>query len=166
MKKIITLDGSESPETLLQKIAESEVFETDYDYSHEEKLRFEKRNRLCYLLNDLEFTIESYGLVNFFVEYSDQITDLEELSVLLLEFEQNETIAAIQKVLGFYSVNQKQFEYLDSDPNDYDEIYNQLESELNSLDGRGKFHIPLNQTINRLTEIISNNPSDFYQLAN
>ena len=165
MRKIISLDGEITAEDLIQRIAESEKSEPAHIHSDEENELFIKRHRLCALLNDIDFTIENYGLVNFFTEYSDQIPDLIELSKLLEEFNEEEVVKAINSSLTFYNSNKARFQYLESAPDDYDNVYEQLENELKKLNETDNFHLLLNQSIANLASYIQSNHQEFFSLS-
>jgi len=162
MRKIISYTDSLSDESLIQLIGESENHESESSFTKEENTAFLKKGRLCTLLNDIEFTIESYGLLNFLIEYNDQISELRELGELLKEFEHVESGVAIQKTLVFYEANIDTFKYLESDPSDFDSKYSFLEKQLNSISDKDIFSIPLHHSIKLLAKYIRENKSDFF----
>ena len=162
MRPIIPYTDSLSDENLIQLIGESENHESDTLFTKEENSEFLKNGRICMLLNDIEFTIESYGLLNFLIEYNDQISDLKELGELLRQFGHLETSQAIQKTLHFYDINAEVFKYLEKSPYDYDLKYSHLEQQLNSMSEDGFFSIPLQKSIKLLAAHIRANKSKFF----
>ncbi|QFZ53939.1 hypothetical protein FEZ18_03495 [Oceanihabitans sp. IOP_32] len=160
MRRIISYNDSISDENLIQLIGESEKYEPESSFSDEQNSTFLEHHRICQLLNDLEFTIESYGLLNFFIDYSDQIIELEELSILLEKIGHKNTKEAIDRALSFYNKNVNTFRYLETNPVDFDSKYKQLEIELNN------FYIPLNNSIKILAQQIRKNTNDFFINSN
>lgn len=166
MRKIISLDGETTPTQLIQLIAESESSEPADIHSDDDNLLFVKRHRLCVLLNDIEFTIENYGIINFFIEYADQIPELKELGDLLMEFDHHSTVSAISKALSFFELNQARFEHLESDPDDYDSVHSSLLADIKDLSEDGNFYIPLNESIKELALYIKSNHKEFFITSN
>ena len=162
MRKVIPYSESLSDESLIQLIGESETHESESLFTKKENEIFLRNGKLCALLNDIEFTIESYGIINFLIDYDDQISDLRELGSLLKDFGHIQSSDAIQKVLHFYEVNLEQFSYLRTNPSDFDERYSQLELELNGFSKIGIFSIPLHASISSIANHIRENKSDFF----
>lgn len=151
---------------LIQLIGQTTDIETNQNITNQKKELYYKRIQLCNLIIQIEFTIESYGQINFFIDYSHEIPDLIELKKLLSEFNEHDTINAIDKTLLFYDNNKKEFDYLTNDvePTDYDLRHGQLEKKYHDLektkDG-GWFHIPLSEPIENLAKYIRLNPNEF-----
>lgn len=162
MRKIISFDNNITNEDLIQLIGESEELQPKLSFSDSQNTLFIKRSRLCQLLNDIEYTIENYGLANFFIEYDDQITELVELGDLLKEFNHLNTISAIKKVLDFYKKNKLIFSYLRTNPSDFDLKYEIIEQQISKINETDIFHIPLSNSIELLGEYIRKNKSEFF----
>ena len=123
-----------------------------------------RRLDICTLFNSIEFTIESYGTINFLIDYASEIPDLLRLAELVKEFEMSDIVDAVQKTMAFYTQNEERIAYLRGCPEDYDEKQQQLHEEYISLEKpqRGVwYHIPLHYGIQRLAKYIRQNPDEF-----
>lgn len=166
MRGIISLDGKITGEDLIQRIAESDRTEQADIFSEEDNALFVKRHRLCELLNDIDFTVESYGIINFFGEYEDQIDDLKELGSLLSELGDESTPRAIHKSLLFYERRKDAFAELRQLNDNYNSLHSSLQEEYRNLSGNGNFYIPFDKSIKILANFIKNNHHEFFTVIN
>lgn len=144
-----TIDGK-----LIQLVGESaDLFEPQF-LSQEQILKIQKRANLCEILSSIEFRIDSYGLINFFVEYDDEFENFKRLKKLLFEFNDSNAIAYIEKSLQFFENNYKEFEELKGHPNNYEEKHKTLQSKLD-------FNSPLHESTTIIDNAIRKNPDNF-----
>ena len=156
--------NEETDENLVQLIAESSELNNDELIGESQKSLISRRLEVCQLINRMEFTLESYGTINFFVDYENEIQDLKRLSELLSEFNESDVIETTEKTLEFYKTNEDRFNYLRSNPEDFNEKYEKLHNEYIALDHPKTgvwYSIPLNSAIKRLAEYIRDNPDEF-----
>ena len=155
---------NETNENLVQLIAESDDLNNDEFKDEIQKSLISRRLEVCELINRIEFTIESYGTINFFIDYESDIPDLIRLSELLHEFNESDIIETIEKTLKFYTENKDRFIYLRSGPEDFDEKYEELHNEYIALEKPKTgiwYSIPLHKGIERLAIYIRSNPDEF-----
>ncbi|WP_299108062.1 hypothetical protein [uncultured Tenacibaculum sp.] len=153
-------------EWLVQLIGQTTDVEINPNITNQKKDLYYKRIQLCNLIIQIEFTIESYGQINFFIDYSHEIPDLIELKELLYEFNEREAVDAIDKTLLFYHNNKKEFDYLTNaiEPANYDLRHKQLEEKYYDLENTNNgvaFYIPLCEPIENLAKYIRLNPNEF-----
>ena len=151
-------------ENLVQLIAESHEFNNDEILDDSQKSLISRRLEVCELINRIEFTIESYGTINFFVDYENEIQDLKRLSELLREFNESDIIETIEKTFEFYINNEERFIYLRSLPEDFSKKHEELHNEYITLDKPKTgvwYNIPLHKGIEKLAKYIRNNPDEF-----
>ncbi len=156
--------NEETDENLVQLIAESRELNNDELIAETKRSLISRRLELCELIIRIEFTIESYGTINFFLDYEDEIQDLKRLCELLKEFDEPEIIKTTEKTLEFYKSQENRFSYLRSNPEDFDKKHEELQNDYTALDKPKTgvwYNIPLNEGIKRLAIYIRNNPDEF-----
>ncbi|RJE75231.1 hypothetical protein [Reichenbachiella sp. MSK19-1] len=124
-----------------------------------------KRYELCEIINRIEFTFENYGVINFFIDYGDEISDLKRLLSLLEEFNEVEIIQTIKRTINFYEENKEQFEYLRNAPQDFEQVYESLHTTYINLDkpiSGSDYSVPLHLAIENLAGYIKDNPTEFF----
>ena len=120
-----TIDG-----TIVQLVGQSaDRFIPDF-LSEKEIEEIQRRAQLCEILTRIEFTMNSYGLVNFFVEYYQDIEDLKKLMDLLQEYNDQKTIDRIKESFKFYEEHLPIIESMRSSPH-YDDEYDKKYESLN-----------------------------------
>ena len=148
---------SENPHALIQLIGEANEYYSDSSISESKREMFKKHQLYCELLNTIEFTLESYGYINFFAEYEDLVAELPSLYQLLKEFGHLDVIENINQATSFYKKYSNQFESLRNTSLEYDErdaIYEKLDSKFDS-------YFNLSASMQHLSEQIKNNPNNF-----
>lgn len=116
-----------------------------------------KRAKLCELLSSIEFTIDSYGLINYYVDTSpDELVRFEYLKNLLAEYEDDEGIEFIQKSLDFFSRYEDELEDLASkkEPEAFHTRHEELEALID-------FSMGLHRSVLKLDQEIRKKPDDF-----
>ncbi len=113
-----------------------------------------KRAKLCQVLSSIEFRIDSYGLINFFVDHDDELEDFKLMKKLLLEYNDIASIEYIEKSLCFLEVNIELIEGIKSYPDDYEIKHDSLESQIN-------FKNTLSESTLLIDSEIRKRPSDF-----
>ncbi len=122
---------------LFSLIAQCGDFYENQSLSVEELERFRIQRELFWLIDSMQHTLDSYGTVNFFAEYSEEVKKLPRLCELLtLYFGEiimiKRTIKSIDKSISFYETHLQDFKILKIyDHPQYDEIYDRLNSERN-----------------------------------
>ncbi len=122
--------------------------------TEEQILKIRNRAKLCEILSSIEFRIDSYGLINFFVEHDDEIENFKLLKELLIEFNDSNSIEFIEKSLLFLLENKDLINELKSNPDDSELRYKELESRIS-------FRNTLYESTVLIDNEIRNKPNDF-----
>lgn len=139
---------------LIQLVGESQQLFTPSFLTKSQILKIQDRTTLCEILSRVEFTIESYGLLNFFVEYHTELEDLTTLKELLREFNDLKTIEFIERSLHFGEIHAQKIEQLRASTGPTQDLRNELEK-----------HITFPNTLYESTELLEDEirkrPDDF-----
>ena len=80
-----------------------------------------KRAKLCELLSSIEFTIDSYGLINYYLDSKpNELVNFVYLKDLLHEFNDSESIEFINKSMDFYKQHEVEIENLKTNHDNFE----------------------------------------------
>lgn len=127
-------------------------------FSKEKNLKFALQKELFDLISRINFTIDSYGYLNFFTQYESEVAEVPRICELLdLFFDDKalvtKSIDGMNSAFKFCNDYSEELKILDDyDHPKYEETYNFLGSK---IDFEIDFHIP------EIAKLILNNPDDF-----
>lgn len=152
--------GYEEHTVVFNQIAQTTDYHTPKTYTPEQKKRFEIQKELFEIIARLEFTLYSYGYVNFFSYYKEYLNELPRLCELLkLYFGKEEFIEepinGMQQGILFSKKNKEKLMILDDyDHPKYEETYEELESIID-------FDFGLSEIMYEVYELFLENPDHY-----
>lgn len=148
---------AEDAETIVQLIGEATDFHTSTNLSNDKIVKIKRHHELCGLLIMIEFSIESYGYINFFTRQKDLISDLPRLCTLLADLNYEEVQLSIEKGIEFYNENKSLFDKLDGSfitEEEHEKLYTELDNCYN-------YYFDLHEVIESLANKIRLNPDEY-----
>ncbi|MDF1697583.1 MAG: hypothetical protein P1U56_17190 [Saprospiraceae bacterium] len=138
-----------------QLVAESNHTFTPNSLSLLEITSIIRRRKLCELLLSIEFTIDSYGLINYYCDASpDELVRFQHLQLLLNEYNDKEAIEFIQNTMDFYKKHEKELEFIRTGQTVNENLYEELEAKIDFVN-------PLYNSTVKLDAEIRKQPDDF-----
>ena len=150
--------GVDAHSALFSEIAQAPDFHISAELPNSKK--FEIQKELFELMDRIEFTLYSYGYLNFFANYQKDVEALPKLRELLDAYFEDKDIIEdamddLEAGISFYHKNKKGLALLaDYEDPAYQETYDRLEAEID-------FDFGLNNIMFEVFELILENPDNF-----